>query len=207
MPRKAKYSKEEIARYGLKIVEERGIQSLTARELAQSLGTTVAPIFVHYPSMDELKQDVRVLAEEIYHEYLRRGLQEKIPFLGVGMQYIAFAKEKPELYYLLFLSDRGSQSHYAMDELKNTQELIRESLQSIYKMDAVSADRYFRDMWLVAHSMATLLVTGGCSYTEKEIRSILTEFSLSLCKAYKEIDGLVEGTYDCDKEFKKIIYT
>lgn len=207
MPRKAKYSKEEIAQYGLKIVEERGIGSLTARELAQSLGTTVAPIFVHYTSMEELKQAVRMLAQNIYREYLRRGLSEKIPFLGLGMQYIAFAKEKPELYYFLFLSDKGSQSHYAMDELKNTQELVRESLQKIYKMDAMAADRYFRDMWLVAHSIATLLVTGGCNYSDKEIQAILTEFSLSLCKAYKEIGGLLEGTFDRDSEFKKIIYT
>lgn len=207
MPRKPKYSKDEIAQYGLKIVEEKGMESLTARELAQSLGTTVAPIFVHYPSMDELKQDVRMLAQEIYHNYIQQGLQEEIPFLGVGMQYIAFAKEKPELYYLLFLGDRGTHSHYAMDELKNTQELVRESLQEIYRMDAVSADHYFRDLWLVAHSIATLLVTGGCSYSQEEIRAILTEFSLSICKAYKEIDGLVDGTYDRDSEFQKIIHT
>ena len=54
---------------------------------------------------------------------------------------------------------------------------------------------------------ATLMVTGGCSYTEEEISAILAECSLSICKAYKEIDGLVEGTYDRDSEFKKIIYT
>lgn len=207
MPRKPQFSKEEIARHGLKIVEERGIESLTARELAKSLGTTVAPIFVHYPSMEELREDVRLLAQEIYHEYLHRGLQDKIPFHGVGMQYIAFAKEKPELYYLLFLSDRGNQSHYAMDELKRTQDLVRESLKEIYRMDDFTADCFFRDLWLVAHSIATLLVTGGCSYTEEEISAILAECSLSICKAYKEIDGLVEGTYDRDSEFKKIIYT
>lgn len=206
MPRKSQFSKEEIAQYGLAIVEEKGIESLTARELAGRLGTTVAPIFVHYPSMEDLKQEIRRLAQHIYHGYLQQGLQEEIPFLGVGMQYIAFARNKPELYYLLFLSDRGEQSHYAMEELKKTQELVRESLQKIYRIDGTTADRYFRDMWLVAHSLATLLVTGGCDYTEAEIRSILQEFSLSLCKAYKEIDGLTEGTFDCDKEFRKIIH-
>lgn len=207
MPRKSQYSKEDIARHGLKIIEEKGMESLTARELAKSLNTTVAPIFVQYSSMDELKQEVRNQAQEIFHEYINRGLKEKIPFLGVGMQYIAFAKEKPELYYLLFLSDRGNQSHYAMDELKRTQDLVRESLKEIYRMDDFTADCFFRDLWLVAHSIATLMVTGGCSYTEEEISAILAECSLSICKAYKEIDGLVEGTYDRDSEFKKIIYT
>ncbi|MBO5486956.1 MAG: TetR/AcrR family transcriptional regulator [Eubacterium sp.] len=205
MPRRSQYTKEEIARRGLEIVEERGMESLTARELAKSLGTTVAPIFVHYPSMEELKEDVRSLAQGIYHEYLDKGLQQEIPFRGVGLQYIAFAKEKPELYYLLFLGDRGSQSQYAMEEMRRTQDYVRDSLQRVYQLDSFSADCYFRDMWLVAHSIATLLVTGGCNYSDEEIQSIMTEFSLGICKAYKEIDGLAEGNYDCDKEFTKII--
>lgn len=169
MPRKPQFSKEEIAGYALKIVEEKGLDGLTARELAKRLGTTVAPIFVQYPSMEEVRQEMRLMAQSLYHEYLQQGLRQKIPFLGVGMQHIAFAREKPELYFFLFLGDRGRQSHYAMDELRRTQELVRESLQKIYRMDAFSADCYFRDMWLVAHSIATLLVTGGCSYTQEEI--------------------------------------
>jgi len=206
MPRKSRFSKDEIAEYGLKIVEEKGIENLTARELAGRLGTTVAPIFVHFPSMEDLKLSVRQRAHELYHGYLTEGLQERIAFLGVGMRYIAFAREHPRLYYLLFLNDQGSQSSYAMEELKWTQDLVRESLQRIYRMDGYTADCYFRDMWLVAHSLATLCVTGGCCYTEEQIRSILREFSLSICKAYKEIEGMPEGTYDCDEEFRKIIH-
>ena len=205
MPRKSMFSKDEIAEYGLQIVEEKGIESLTARELAGRMGTTVAPIFVHYPSMEEVRADVRKRAHNLYHEQLLRGLQEKIPFLGVGMQYIAFAQDRPQLYYFLFLSDRGGQSCYAMEELKWTQDLVRESLQQTYRMDAFAADCYFRDLWLVAHSIATLYVTGGCSYTREQIRSILTEFSLSICKAYKEIEGMPEGTYNIDREFRKLI--
>ena len=45
MPRKPQFSKEEIARHGLKIVEERGIESLTARELAKVLGRRL-PLFL-----------------------------------------------------------------------------------------------------------------------------------------------------------------
>lgn len=208
MPRKPQFTKEEIAEYGLDIVRKQGMECLTTRELAKHLGTTVAPIFVHYPTMDELKKAVRSLARNIYRGYLHRGLAEDIPFRGVGMQYIQFAKNEPELYRLLFLSDNtedAKESHFAMDELAYTQDLVRESLQSIYNMNALAADHYFRDLWLVAHSLATLLVTGGCTYTDDEIRSIFTEISVSVCKAYKEIPGLVEGTYDIDKTFQKLV--
>lgn len=208
MPRKPKYTREEIAGYGLKVVREQGMDSLTAREMAKQLGTTVAPVFVHYPSMEELKQDVRALAQNIYREYIHQGLAEKIPFLGVGMQYIRFAKKEPELYKLLFLSDKVSdakENHYAMDELLYTQNLVRDSLQRIYHINTLAADHYFRDLWLVAHSIATLIVTGGCTYTEEEISAIFAEISLSICKAYKEVPGLVEGSYDRDALFRELV--
>lgn len=208
MPRKPQFTKDEIAEYGLKVVEEKGMESLTARELAKELGTTVAPIFVHYPTMEEVKKEVRNLAQKVYHEYIHQGLSDTIPFLGVGMQYIRFAKQEPELYRLLFLSDKRTdvkKSHYAMDELGYTQDLVRESLQNIYHMDSVAANHYFRDMWLVAHSIATLLVTGGCTYTEEEIQNIFTEFSVSICKAYKEIPGIVEGSYDQNAVFQTLV--
>lgn len=208
MPRKPQFTKEEIAEYGLDIVRKEGMECLTTRELANHLGTTVAPIFVHYPTMEELKKTVRSKAQDIYRDYIHKGLTEEIPFRGVGMQYIQFAKDEPELYRLLFLSDKSDDSedsHYAMDELRYTQNLVRESLQSIYNMNAFAADHYFRDLWLIAHSMATLLVTGGCTYSDAEIRSIFTEVSVSICKAYKEIPGLVEGTYDVDKTFQEIV--
>ena len=72
-------------------------------------------------------------------------------------------------------------------------------------MDALTAHHYFRDLWLVAHSMATLPVTGGCIFTDEEIGRIFTEVSISICKAYKEITGLVEGTYDKDSVFRQLL--
>ncbi|MBO5279304.1 MAG: TetR/AcrR family transcriptional regulator [Lachnospiraceae bacterium] len=208
MPRKPQYTKEEIAEYSLKVVREQGIDSLTAREVAKQLGTTVAPIFVHYPTMEELKQDVRVLAQNVYQEYIRQGLTQKIPLLGVGMQYIRFARQESDLYRLLFLSDKISdvkENHYAMKAFGYTQSLVRDSLQRIYHIDALAADHYFRDLWLVAHGLATLIVTGGCTYTDAEINAIFTEISISICKAYKEIPGLTEGNYDRDAIFSELV--
>ena len=37
-------------------------------------------------------------AKSLYREYIERGLSGEIPNLGVGQQYIRFAKDEPELY-------------------------------------------------------------------------------------------------------------
>ena len=72
-------------------------------------------------------------------------------------------------------------------------------------MDADTADHYFRDLWLLAFSFAALIVTDDCPYSDDEISSILTEVSLSLCKAFKEVPGLTTGDFDRDAVFTELV--
>ena len=51
----------------------------------------------------------------------------------------------------------------------------------------------------------TLTVTGNCPYSRQEVQQILTGFSLSLCKALKEVPGFVDGAFDRDAAFRKAI--
>lgn len=60
-------------------------------------------------------------------------------------------------------------------------------------------------MWLVVHSLATLIVTGECTYSEDEIGRILTGFSVSICKAIKEIPGFTSDDFDRDRVFGEIV--
>ena len=50
-----------------------------------------------------------------------------------------------------------------------------------------------------------MIVTGGCSYTDGEMSAVLTEISLSVCKAYKEVPGLAEGKFDRDAVFRELV--
>ncbi len=205
MAQKLKFQREDIVDAALGIASEKGIDAVTAREVARCLKVSVGPIFTWFETMDELKAAVYKLAMQRYREYIERGLAGKIPFLGVGQQYIRFAKQEPELYKLLFLSKPGDVSGGAMEALAFSQELARESLMRIYNMDAQTADKYFRDLWLVVFSFATLIVTDDCPYSDEEMSAVLTEVSLSVCKAYKEIPGLPEGDFDRDKLFGQLV--
>ena len=205
MPPKVKFQKNEIVNAALNVVRKEGIDAVTAREVAKELQVSVGPIFTWFETMDQLKVEVYVLAKEKYRNYIEQGLKEKIPFLGLWHQYIRFAKEEPELYKLLFLAPPGETGGGAAEALKLSQNLARESLMRICRMDARTADRYFRDLWLVAFSFATLIVTGDCPCSDGEMNAVLAEVSLSVCKAYKEIPGLPEGEYDKDAIFEELM--
>ena len=205
MPPKVKFLKEEIIEAAVNITREKGISAVTAREVGAALGVSSRPLFTYFNSVDELKKEVFIYAENLYKDYVERGLQMPIPALGVGIQFVKFAKTEPELYRYIFLTPPDSSRGSAMEGLRLSQDLVRDSIMSIYNMDSATADKFFRDLWLVAYSITTLIVMGDCPYSEEEIGALFTEYSISICKAYKEIPGLPEGNYDKDEIFRELV--
>ena len=205
MPPKVKFQKEEIVGAALNVARKKGADAVTAREVAAELGVSTRPLFTYFDTVEQLRGEVFEMAMARYREYLERGLTEPIPFRGIWRQYLAFAREEPELYRLLFLTRPVGAAGGATEALRFSQELARESLMRVYNMDAATADRYFRDLWLVAFSFATLVVTDDCPYTDEEIFAVGAEISLAVCKAYKEIPGLPEGNYDRDAIFRDLV--
>ena len=205
MAPKNKFTRKEMVAAAVRVVQKRGAAALTAKSLAEELGTSTQPVFTCFGTMEALKAEVYVAAERLFDEYLTKGLKEKISFLGFGSQYIRFARKEPELYRLLFLMRPDDVGSGAFAAMRHMQELVRPSLVEIYHISAQEADSYFRDLWLVVHSLATLIVTGDCPYSDREIGQILTSFSISVFKAIKEIPGFTEGTFDRDATFRGLI--
>jgi AcrR family transcriptional regulator len=205
MPPKVKFQKEEIVHAALTVARSQGMDAVTAREVAAALGVSTRPIFTYFDTMEQLKAEVYAQAKALYRQYIERGLAGPVPFLGVWQQYMRFAKDEPTLYRLLFLTHKDGVSDGAADALLFSQELARESIMRTYHMDAETADCYFRDLWLVAFSFATLTVTNNCPYTQEEMFAVGAEISLAVCKAYKEIPGLPTGDYDKDALFRALV--
>ena len=200
-----KFTREEMVQAALRVVQAGGIDSLTAKRLAQELGTSTQPIFTCFGSMEGVRQEVHRAAVRRYDEYAAAGLAEQVPFYGFGMQYLRFASEEPELYRLLFLSRGASTGCSAMEAMAHSQQIVRPTLMDIYKITAEEADRYFRDLWLTVYGLAALIVTGSCPYSRQEIGQILTGFSAAICKAIKEIPGFAADSFDRDAFFRDLL--
>lgn len=204
MAPKFKFTRAEITDAALQVVRRNGIGALTARAIADELGVSTQPVFTCFSTMAEARGAVRSAAESIYDGYVEEGLQAEIPFYGFGMQYIRFAREEPELYRLLFLThDAGEKG--AMDAMRHSLDYVKEPLERVYHISEAEVERYFRDLWIVVYGIAALIVTGDCPYSDAEIGAILTGFSLSICKAIKEIPGFVSGDFDRDRLFTEMI--
>lgn len=204
MPPKFKFKREEIVEAAVNLTRRGGVDAVTARGIAGELGVSTQPIFTCFKNMEEAKEEVRIYAEKLCHNYLEKGVEASIPFFGFGMAYIRFAKEESELYKMLFINpDKKGES--MLDTLSGIRSIVINSIEKTYRFNEKESKRLFRDLWFAAHSIATLCVGGICPFSDEEIAKILTGFSVSICKSIKEIKGFVDDSFDRDEVFGEII--
>ena len=114
-------------------------------------------------------------------------MEQNATFLSLGMQYIRFASSEPKLFQLLFMTemesvpDVSSILNYVEAEYNEIFTAIKEE----YGMDKQEAKRFYQHLWIYTHGIATLCVTKTCTFTEKEIESMLYEVGESLLRKMK----------------------
>lgn len=97
MPPKKKFSKEQVVDAAFEIARLEGIDNITIRKVADQLGSSIAPIYVEFDTVDELLQEVIKKTFAIS----KRLLEEQNtgnPFLDIGVASLRFAKEYPVLF-------------------------------------------------------------------------------------------------------------
>lgn len=176
MPRKPMYTREEILYCAYEMVRRDGIESLSARNLARELDTSVAPIFTAFSSIDELISAVVDRAKALYDQYVSEGLSESLPFKGAGMKYIAFAKDEPKLFKLLFMSDNT----YARDteyfpEGDSNEPAIRSALSITHGISDTTARKIYNYVSVFVHGLAVTYAGGNGVFSDDELESTVCE--------------------------------
>ena len=185
MPPKVKYTKEEIGDAAYSLVREEGIEALSARSLANSLGISTAPIFTAYRNIDEVKEYVIDKAKEKYQEYSERGLGEKIAFKGAGMEYIKFAKDEPRLFKLLFMT-YPIKNRFYIPEGSYNESKIKGIVESEYGMSEPVAMRIYNHMSVYTHGLAVFFAEGQCDFSDEEVSRMLSEEFFAMRNYLKE---------------------
>lgn len=97
MPPKNKYSKNQIVEAAFEIAKQGGFDSVTIRKVAEKMGASIAPLYVNFKNLDELK---KALAEKVLDLSFRTVTSESThdPFLDIGAGILRFAMD----YQVLF---------------------------------------------------------------------------------------------------------
>lgn len=185
MPPKAKYTKSQITDTAFNMVRENGLSTLTARSLAKALGTSTGPIFTVFDTVSEIQDAVIEKAKLLYNSYLKSGLTQPIPFKGVGMKYIQFAKDEPEFYKLLFMTGDGTEqiTNFLPAYEDNTSEVL-DLIESSYKIDKEKAKSLYNHLSVYAYGYAALFAQGIHIFTMEDIDKMMSELFKALIRSY-----------------------
>lgn len=189
MPPKFKFTKEQITQAALEVTREQGRSGLTARALAEKLGSSVKPIFGLFKNMEEVQQEVWNAANKRYQEYLREDMASGKwpPYKASGMSYIRFAREETELFKLLFMCDRSGKAAEIQDgQLQPIIALVQKNL-GLPKEDAYL---FHMETWIFVHGMATMIATSYLDWDMDFVDRALTDVYLGLRQRHqKEVEN------------------
>lgn len=185
MPPKVKFSRDKIVAAATEVVRAAGMPALTARALSERLNSSVAPIFSEFANMDEVRGEVVRQAKLIYEGYIDEGLkQQPFPFKGAGLKYIEFAKNEPNLFRVLYMSEnRGGLDNFMLLDDNNAK--IVDALKSTWGVDDATAKELHKDIMIYTHGIAVLCATNSCAFTDEEISERLTFAFTAMLKQIK----------------------
>ena len=111
MPPKKKFSREQIIDKAFEIAKKEGIESITARRIAEELKCSVAPIYFNFKDIEHLKQAVVGKIFELTRK-LAQTTYTGDKFLDIGIASLKFAKEYSVLFRELVLQKNSYMDDY-----------------------------------------------------------------------------------------------
>ena len=105
MPPKAKITKDMILDAAMEVAREEGAENINARTVSEKLHCSTQPVMYHFATIEELKKAVYAKVDRYHSEYLMNTERRQNGImLEMGLNYIRFAIEEPNLFRFLFQS-------------------------------------------------------------------------------------------------------
>lgn len=157
MPPKEKYSRKDLIAAAFAVVEKKGLRELTARSVAGQLGSSTAPVYKHFESMDELTLEIVKKIKVMLLDFTSKPYTERV-FLNMGTGIAMFACKHKMLYRALLLE--GDSFGDVVNEFLN---ILEEELIKDERLKILSADErhlLLEKMWTYTHGLASLICVG-----------------------------------------------
>jgi AcrR family transcriptional regulator len=157
MPPKTVFSKDDVVKAAFESVQQQGIQSLTAREVANRLKSSTAPVYSNFESMKLLEREVIKKARDLLMDYMVRPHTDVV-FLNMGVGYAKFAREQCPLFRALYLEKSDYKD--ILDELESSLRLRMREDTRLTELDDKERFSLLDKMWTFTHGMATMICVG-----------------------------------------------
>ena len=169
MPPKTKVTAEMIVNAAIEVARQRGFENINARTVSGQLHCSTQPVMYHFATIDSLKKAAYRKADHLHSEYMMNTPPGQDPVLGIGLNYIRFAVEEPQLFRFLFQSGYAEENNLL--EMVDSEELVPvlAAMQEGTGMSMQKTRNVFITVALFAHGYASIIANNHLEFDEKLI--------------------------------------
>lgn len=190
MPAKVKVTKEMIIGAAFEITRAEGADHVNARTVSRRLGCSTQPVMYHFATIEDMKRAVYEKLCWFHTEYLMRIPEEQGDvLLGIGLNYIRFAVEEPNLFRFLFQSGFAVESSVLqMVDAKELKPVIS-AMQGEMKLNEGQTKEVFLTLALFVHGYASIIANNSLEFDEAVVAAHLERVYLGAIAALQEGAG------------------
>ena len=169
MPPKTRITKDMIVDAAVAVVRQSGFESINVRNVSRQLHCSTQPVMYHFSTIDCLKRVAFARVDQLHGAYMMNIPSGQDPVLSIGLNYIRFAVEEPQLFRFLFQS--GCAEENSLLEMIDSEELVPvlAAMQEGSGLSAGQTRDVFLTVALFAHGYASIIANNGLEYDEKLI--------------------------------------
>ena len=167
MPPKTRITKDMIINAAVEVAKQSGYESINARTVSEQLHCSTQPVMYHFSTIDAMKQAAYARVDQLHSEYMMTIPPEQDTILGIGLNYIRFAVEEPQLFR--FLLQSGYAEENTLLEMIDSEELtpILAAMQEGAGLGPEKTKQIFLTVAMFAHGYASIIANNGLEYDEK----------------------------------------
>ena len=166
MPPKTRVTEERIIKAAVEVVRQSGFESINVRTVSAQLHCSTQPVMYHFSTIESLKKAVYKEVDRQHSAYLMNTLPGQDPILGIGLNYIRFAVEEPQLFRFLFQSGYARESNLL--EMVDSEELVPvlAAMREGAGLSLPKTRNVFITVALFAHGYASIIANNHLEFDE-----------------------------------------
>ena len=166
MPPKTRITKDMIINAAVEVAKQSGYEKINARTVSEQLHCSTQPVMYHFSTIDAMKRAAYARVDQMHTEYMMTVSPQRDPLLGIGLNYIRFAVEEPQLFRFLFQS--GYAQENSLLEMIDSEELIPvlAAMQEGAGLSMEKTKEVFLTVAMFAHGYASIIANNCLEYDE-----------------------------------------
>jgi AcrR family transcriptional regulator len=155
-------TREAIVEACSALIAEEGVAALSLRKVAARVGIQAPSIYQHFDSKEALLGASRAAAMQALGHYLAaspHGRDARARLLATGMGYVAFAREQPRFFTLLFMESGGRRSLEEPPDADSPYVWLLQGVHHFLGAEHPRAEWLAFGIWSLVHGAAVLRQT------------------------------------------------